>query len=310
MKTRTYHETGVGTGAAKGVRTGARFWAGFTTGAVLGTVATATAYMAANALNSRTDSRILRLESSIQIGRGVEDVFSAWADYSRIAEYVPFVRDVTVSGNRSHWEIAVDGKDVSWDSVTTRFIRNQAIGWKSVRGPKHSGRVTFSKMGDPALGNVNDQTLMLVTLNYAPPLGRFSHALSPVTEHLEKYLAQALRDFKEALEQRPAGDRATADRRGHESKIAPQAEWRVQAERKATGTDGTSKGSTSNLNSSVKSGAGLGVDPRVDRGAESGGDPGVAGTSAGPIGVPGDSERSGKVDYTRPPEARYPFGKK
>jgi len=69
-----------------------------------------------------------------------------------------------------------------------QFILGQAIGWKSVRGPKHTGRVSFAPVGD--------DTLLNVTMNYAPPLGIFSRAIAPLSEHLEDYIDQALRDFK------------------------------------------------------------------------------------------------------------------
>src|SRR5262249_25781903 len=82
--------------------------------------------------------------------------------------------------------------DFEWEARLVRFIPGQAIGWKSVRGPKHTGRITFAPL--------SDNTLVQVTMNYAPPLGIFSRALSPLSEHLEDYIDRVLRDFKASLE--------------------------------------------------------------------------------------------------------------
>jgi uncharacterized membrane protein len=176
--------------------------------------------MISSALRGSRDSRIVRFETSIQIGRQVNDVFGAWSNFDRLPELLDVVREVQSSGNSSHWRVNVDGKDFEWDAETTQFIPNESIGWKSVSGPKHTGRVTFASVGD--------DTLMHVTINYAPPLGRFGRLLSPMTEHIEAYVHDALRDFKAALE-------------GGRSISGPaQATWREQADdrAKATGTYG------------------------------------------------------------------------
>ncbi|MCI0351754.1 MAG: hypothetical protein L0Z53_20225 [Acidobacteriales bacterium] len=37
-------------------------------------------------------------------------------------------------------------------------------------------------------------------MNYAPPLGVFSRAVTPLADHLEYYIERVLRDFKASLE--------------------------------------------------------------------------------------------------------------
>jgi uncharacterized membrane protein len=199
-----------------------RYWTGFAAGAFIGTSAAVAAAYLANVMSSR-NRHILRLEESIQIARPVYDVFQALLDFERLPRYVDSVKRVRVAGQNSYWNVTADGRDFKWQMRTVQLIPNEAIGWKSVRGPKHSGRISFSKIGE--------DTLMHLTMNYAPPLGRMGMAMGSGDEHLEGYIAKALRDFKHVLEQRSAGgvdfDPSTA-------------EWREQAER-ATGTTGRAK---------------------------------------------------------------------
>ena len=218
-----------------------RFWPGFATGALIGTASAVAAFMIAGAFRSSRDTRIVRFETSLQIGRPVAEVFRAWSDYERLADFIDLVEDVHAGGRTSHWRVNINGKQFEWQAETTQFIPNEAIGWKSVSGPKNSGRVTFGPLGK--------DTLMHVSINYAPPLGRLGGLLSPMTEHVESLIEEALRQFKTAIE--------TGKHFGGQS--GPQrAEWRNDpTNQRATGTTGA-------------------------------------------------SERS-PVDYTRPPEARYPI---
>lgn len=100
-------------------------------------------------------------------------------------------------GTHSHWLVNIDGRDFEWDAQITQVVSNESIGWKSLSGPKHTGRISFSPLGD--------QTVVHVLMNYAPPLGSLGSAL-PVDSHLEQWIERGLRDFKSAME-REAGQR-------------------------------------------------------------------------------------------------------
>jgi len=76
---------------------------------------------------------------------------------------IPLVQKIIRWGGRFHWEIEIAGQQLAWDAIVTQFIPNEAIGWKSISGPKHTGRMPFSPLA-------ND-TLIHVQMNYAPPLG-------------------------------------------------------------------------------------------------------------------------------------------
>jgi len=198
-----------------------RYWAGFAAGAFIGTGAAIAAAYLANLISGR-ERHILRLEESIQIARPVSEVFQAWIDLEELPRFMEYVKRVRVAGQTSYWTVTVDGKDFKWQVRTVQLIPNEAIGWKSTRGPKHSGRMSFSKIGD--------DTLMHVTMNYAPPLGNLSSALPSGADQLESHIAKSLRDFKHALEQPSSGAASDSSRAG----------WRVRQER-ATGTTGRYK---------------------------------------------------------------------
>jgi uncharacterized membrane protein len=167
-----------------------RYWNGFATGAAIGIGASLTTLVLTRLIGRTRGSRIIRLQKSVQIGRPVEEVFNAWSDLDQLARSSPLFRSITSSGEHSHWVMDLDRRQIEWDSEIEQLIPNQAIGWKSLNGPKHTGRVSFSPIG-------ND-TLVNVTMNYAPPL-RFLR-LSPIKEHIQNLFEQVLRDFKATLE--------------------------------------------------------------------------------------------------------------
>jgi uncharacterized membrane protein len=167
----------------------ANFWKGFAwgAGAIVG------GGIVAAALRRGGNSRILRLEKSIQIAAPMEKTFEAWSDFNELSRMSPMITNVRTFGNRSRWNLNINGVPVEWEAETTQLIPYQAMGWKSVTGPKHSGRIAFSPLG-------ND-TLVHVQMNYAPPMQWLRPLLSPFSRDLEGYIEQALRDFKAGLEQ-------------------------------------------------------------------------------------------------------------
>lgn len=160
--------------------------------------------LAWNTLASARNRRVLRLERSLQIGKPVSEVFDAWTQIEQLPAFSKTIQSVETYGQRSRWVVTLDGKDFEWEAEVTQFIPDQAIGWKSVRGPKHTGRVTFSTVGK--------DTLVHVTMNYAPPLGIFSRTLAPLSGHLEDHVDHTLREFKAALEGK-GGKQALSDTR-------------------------------------------------------------------------------------------------
>ena len=165
------------------------FWSGVAvgSGAVVG------AMFAAGLLGTGGNSRIIRLEKSVQIGADLPTVFRAWSHFERLPQYCSYITHVRNIGNdRSEWTANVDGHVFHWDAEVTQVIANQVIGWKSVGGSQHSGRIMFSPIGK--------DTLVHVQMNYVPPTIIARPVLAAISGRIEGYLEQALRDFKRELE--------------------------------------------------------------------------------------------------------------
>lgn len=209
-----------------------RYWRGFATGAATGAGLTFGSMALASALGRR-NPRIVRLEKSLQIGRPVEEVFQQWANLDRLPEWSECVEEVFRNGNCSHWVVNVDGRKLEWDAEVEQFIPNEAIGWKSLNGPKHTGRITFAKIG-------ND-TLVQVTMNYAPPSRFLTPFGANVGEYLEKYIEQVLRDFKASMEGKGQEGAKPATRTGSE-RIGPGTAVTQNQASRATGTYGGNSG--------------------------------------------------------------------
>jgi len=169
------------------------FWSGFVGGIAIGTLAGMGGVLAFRRLSGRTDSHILRLEKSINIGRPLESVFAAWANIERLPQYISFIKRVERLGARTRWWINMDGKEFAWNSQITQLVPQQSIGWKSRGRRRHTGRISFAPLGN--------QTVVHVVMNYAPPLGGLG-SLLPIDQHLENWIEQGLREFKAGLEGR------------------------------------------------------------------------------------------------------------
>ena len=173
-----------------------RYWTGFTTGALVGAGAATGSLLFTNLWGRARSSRILRLEKSIQVGRPVQEVFDAWLELETLPAMSEHILDVQRKGNHSHWRVRVNGREMEWDSRIEQLVPNEAIAWKSTSGPKHTGRVTFAPLGK--------DTLLHVTMNYAPPIRLLRPFLAPMAGNMEGYIEAVLRDFKRALETRGA----------------------------------------------------------------------------------------------------------
>lgn len=261
------------------------FWSGFGLGTLAGVAAGFGACAALSRFGSSYDSRILRLERSIQVGRQVDEVFAAWSQFEDLPERISALQRVETSGKHSDWAVEIDGQVFQFDAETVQVIPNQAIGWKSVTGPKHSGRINFAQLGD--------DTLVHVIMNYAPPLGRFGRLLAPMSDHLESQIELALRDFKRSLEG-----------------TAFQSQDAVEARRQPGWRPGESASEAAVERWGKRAPASAGWDEPSSEADRATGTDGVR--TLNPPGTPGthveDREgnvrQPGAVDYTRPPKDR------
>jgi len=180
----------------------ARFWKGFAVGAASGAAAGLGAVFAWRAARQQEDNAVVRLEKSIQIGRPLEEVYRAWADIEDLPRYLSVIEGVEPMGRQSHWLANINGRRVEWDAELVQQRENEALGWRSVGGPKHTGRIDFARIG-------ND-TLVHVVMNYAPPMGVLGRVLVENLSNLDALLEESLREFKNVLESTaPVQQRAT-----------------------------------------------------------------------------------------------------
>jgi uncharacterized membrane protein len=167
------------------------FWSGFAAGLAAGAVAGVAGVLALKRGSSDVDGHIIRLEKSINVGRPAHEVFAAWSNFERLQDYIGFIQGVQRFGQRSHWRVNIDGRTFEWDAQITQIVPNESLGWKSLSGPHHTGRISFAPLGE--------QTVVHVLMNYEPPLGELGSVL-PLEGHLEQWIERGLREFKTALE--------------------------------------------------------------------------------------------------------------
>ena len=180
----------------------AEFKLGMAAGIALG----AAIFLAPELVGRARRSHIVRLQKSIQIGAPVEEVFERWLNLQNLPRVSSDVREVARQGSLSHWRVRMGGTNLEWDAAIEQLIPNQSIGWKSLSGPKHTGRITFSPIGR--------DTLVQVTMNYAPPLRLFLPFVAPMSGRIEGIIERVLRDFKAAAEGRAATQRMPSQKAG------------------------------------------------------------------------------------------------
>ncbi|SRR6266851_6205097 len=165
-------------------------WPAFTAGAAFGALAMA-GVLSYKRRAERSDGRVVHIERSLNIGRPVEALFSAWLTLERMPQLISLVRKVERFGAGTRWLANLDGRDFEWDAQITQVIFNESIGWKSVNGPTHSGRISFSPLGD--------QTVLHVVMSYAPPEER-AGSLAEIGANVEQWIERGLREFKASVE--------------------------------------------------------------------------------------------------------------
>ena len=80
--------------------------------------------------------RQVMMRSSIEIERGVGDVFAFLNDFENFPRVVGNLRAVTdYQDGRAHWEAYTpSGHLVEWDTVITKYVPRSVIAWESTAG--------------------------------------------------------------------------------------------------------------------------------------------------------------------------------
>lgn len=98
-----------------------------------------------------TRRRSSSLRFSFMVDRPVEQVFSFCADFENFPKFIGSLKEVQDTGDgRSHWcAMTPTGHTLEWNAVTSKFVTNSVIGWKSVPGSpvETKGVLRFSPEG-------------------------------------------------------------------------------------------------------------------------------------------------------------------
>ncbi len=240
------------------------FWSGVAvgSGAILG------AMVLANMRAERSHSRVIRIERSVQIGADVEAVFRAWSHFDRIPQfcrYISYVRNTGV--DRSEWTANINGRVVHWEAEVTQVIPNQVIGWKSIDGPKHTGRIFFAPLGS--------DTLVHVHMNYEPSV--FARpVMTQLESQIEEFIEASLRDFKAEMESLEHESETVSSSLREDAELLPP--------NVTIGNFGQRRNSTEAKIPPRREGVGVGVEDEAATGTH------------------GTTDPVNPVDYTRPPE--------
>jgi uncharacterized membrane protein len=158
--------------------------------------------------------RAVDVQKSINIAAPLPEVFAWLIAWERWPEWMSHVREVKgidgagAEGERTHWVVdGPAGAAISWDAVTTRFIPDELVAWKTVDGSPiaHSGVMRF-------LANDDGTTRVDIQMTYNPIIGAAGHAVATIFRRDPKQqLDDDLARLKTVIEQgRPPHDAAAA----------------------------------------------------------------------------------------------------
>jgi uncharacterized membrane protein len=124
--------------------------------------------------------RAVTVQKAITVQAPIDRIFAfftQWENWPRWMSHVREVRTTGVTGDvRTHWVVdGPAGTTVRWDALTTDFVPNERIAWKSVEGAaiEHAGVIRFTPTADGA-------TTIDIKMSYNPPAGAVGHAVATI----------------------------------------------------------------------------------------------------------------------------------
>lgn len=140
----------------------------------------------------------IRLEHAVIIKRPAMMLYRYWRNLSQLPRFMPNLKEVTESGNRSHWVAKGPlGMSIEWDAELIRDTQYELIAWRSLPGSDidTAGSVHFRQ----ASGNRG--TEVRVNLKFDPPAGKIGTAvLKAFGPDPERQLRDDLNRFKHIME--------------------------------------------------------------------------------------------------------------
>jgi uncharacterized membrane protein len=121
--------------------------------------------------------RTVKIRESIELDRGVADVFAFFKDFENFPKVFGGLKSVVdFQDGRSHWEAYTpSGRVIAWKTVVTKYVPNSVIAWESVPGSPVETRniLRFTALGA-------ERTRIDVETAYRPsetPMQEAVHAL-------------------------------------------------------------------------------------------------------------------------------------
>ena len=138
--------------------------------------------------------------ADVTVPSTVHQVYELFSHFNDYPKFMSHIKEVTyLDEERSHWVADVAG-DHEWDAINEGWEQDKTIGWRSIKGLKNSGVVSFMPTGDGL-------TRLSVVIVYDPP----ASALGDVGElfgagsALEKALQHDLDNFVQMVKAAPPG---------------------------------------------------------------------------------------------------------
>ncbi len=144
------------------------------------------------------ESGPLHLAVGVTINRQPDDLYEFWHGFTRLPQFMKYIRDVRASGpDRTIWiaQTPIGGR-VEWESEIVRDVPNESISWRSVEGSgiRQDGEVRFRPAPD------GRGTEVELNLRYEPPAGKLGKAFGGLLNTLTKQAAREdLRRFKRLM---------------------------------------------------------------------------------------------------------------
>lgn len=134
------------------------------------------------------------IEKSIELNVPVRTAYNQWTqfeDFPRFMEGVEQVRQI--DDKHLHWKASIAGKQEEWDAEITEQVPDQRIVWKSQRGAKNGGMLTFSSIA-------NNKSKINLRVEYEPQgaVEKTGDVVGVISQRVEGDLKR----FKEFIESR------------------------------------------------------------------------------------------------------------
>jgi uncharacterized membrane protein len=150
------------------------------------------------------NERGVSVEHAVTVNRPADELYRYWRNLENLPQIMRHLESVSVlDDRRSHWVAKGPiGIQVEWDAEITVDRAGQALGWRSLEGPRDgspqvntTGLVYFTP--DPH----GEDTIIRVVLKYDPPAGKLGAAVAKIFgEDPGTQIREDLRRFKQVME--------------------------------------------------------------------------------------------------------------